>query len=141
MLWPAAFFSRSMRSISVAPLLVTTSCSCERKFETRLTRSIRVHADLGLAQWLPAEQCEMARRERWRAGQDVPSRQPRNQWKSQLPFDDLAQWFAADRFDDVGHHFCRHCVSCELFLIQLDLQHRLTGNLFGGYIVGPGNLV
>ena len=40
MLCPAAFFSRSMRSISSAPLLVTTSWSWERKFATRLTRSM-----------------------------------------------------------------------------------------------------
>ena len=68
-------------------------------------------------------------------------RQPHDQRKPQLPFDHFAQRLAADRFDDVGHHFGRHAVAGELLLIELDLQHGLAGDLFGGHVGRAGNLL
>ena len=58
-----------------------------------------------------------------------------------MTFDDLTQRFAADGFNNVGDYLGRHAIARQLLLIELDLQHRLPGNLFAGNIGAAGNLI
>ena len=86
----------------------------------------------------PAATAECARRRRGnqhrpdglRAGTEL-FRQPHHQRKTQLPLDHFAQRLAADRFDQVEHRLGRHPVAGHFVLFDLDLQHRLAGDLLG----------
>ena len=52
-----------------------------------------------------------------------------DQWESQLSLKDVADRSIADRFDKIQNRRSRNAVASDLVLLDLDLQHRLTGQL------------
>ena len=68
-------------------------------------------------------------------------RQADGQRKAELPFDNFAQRLRAQRFDQIQDRLGRHAVAGDFILLDLDLQHRLTGDLLHVHIRRAPNLL
>ena len=65
-------------------------------------------------------------------------RQANDQRESQLPFVDFADIVSTKRTHEIHDGAGRDSVASDLILLDADLQHGLTGNLFNLDVFSPG---